>query len=120
MYAQKGVIKVPEIYERIEELCRKRSVNITQLCRECGIPRATLTDFKMGRIKTLSASVLSKIAEYFSVSVDYIYGGRSSSPADETELKAALFGGETEVTDEMWTEVKRYAQYVKERENGNN
>ena len=33
--------------------------------------------------------------------------------------KVALFGGGKEVTDEMWNEVKRYAQYIKDRENGN-
>ena len=39
---------------------------------------------------------------------------------DEQSLKVALFGGSEDVTDEMWNEVKRYAMYVKERENGNN
>lgn len=106
------------VYNRIEELCRKKSVNVTAMCRDCGISRAILTDFKMGRIKSLSAATLSKIAEYFGVSVDYLYGGHTVR-ADEESLKAALFGGDTEVTDEMWNEVKRYAQYVKERGNGN-
>ena len=40
--------------------------------------------------------------------------------ADDETLKVALFGGDGEVTDEMWNEVKRYARYIKERGNGNN
>lgn len=103
------------IYERIENLCKQHSITITELCRECAIPRATLSDYKNGRVKSLSASVLSKIATFFSVSVDFLIDGENKST--EEELKVALFGGEGEVTDSMWNEVKRYAQYIKEREN---
>lgn len=102
-------------YERIEELCRKKQVSVTTVCRDCEIPRATLSDFKTGRIKSLSASVLSKIATYFSVTVDFLMDGTSSDQA----LKVALFGGSENVTDAMWDEVKRYAMYIKERENAN-
>ena len=72
----------------------------------------------MCRIKSLSASTLSKISEYFGVSVEYLMGGEAPA-VDEQSLKVALFGGDAVVTDEMWNEVKRYAQYIKERENEN-
>ncbi len=107
-----------ETYQRIEELCRNKGVTVTALCKICQIPRASLSDYKMGRIKTLSAKSLSKIAEYFSVSVEYLMYGETVA-IDEHSLKIALFGGGTEVTEEMLNEVKRYAQYVKEREYGN-
>ena len=107
----------PEIYGRIEELCKKKDVNITTVCRECGISRASLSDYKTGRKKTLSADTLSRIADYFGVSVDYLYG-KTVKGADEQSLKVALFGGDGAVTDEMWNEVKRYAMYLKERKNG--
>ncbi len=109
---------MPEIYQRIEDLCRKKDINITAMCSACGISRASLSDFKTGRKKSLSADTLSRIADYFGVSVDYLCG-KSAAPADEESLKVALFGGDGAVTDEMWNEVKRYAQYIKERENGN-
>lgn len=107
-----------EIYSRIEALCKSHSMNITEMCKKCSIPRASLTDFKMGRIKSLSASTLQKIAEYFSVSVEYLLSGEAPSP-DSFNLKMALFGGEGGITDEMLEEVMRFAAYVKERENGN-
>ena len=81
------------------------------------IPRASLTDFKMGRNKSLSASTLQKIAEFFSVSVEYLMSGEEKR-TDEANLKIALFGGEDGVTDAMLQEVLRYATYIKERENG--
>lgn len=105
------------VYSRIEALCKRDGVTVTELCRACAIPRATLSDFKMGRSKSLSASVLSKIAAYFSVSVEYLLEGENAK-VSEDELKVALFGGSEDVTDEMWEEVKRYAKYIKERENG--
>lgn len=106
------------VYQRIEELCKKNGINVTALCNECSISRASLSDFKSGRKKTLSADTLSKIADYFGVSVDYLCG-KSTAAADDESVKVALFGGDSVVTDEMWNEVKRYAQYIKERENGN-
>jgi transcriptional regulator with XRE-family HTH domain len=105
------------VYSRIEALCKRDSVTVTELCRACSIPRATLSDFKMGRSKSLSASVLSKIAAYFSASVEYLLDGENAK-VSVNELKVALFGGSEDVTDEMWEEVKRYAKYIKERENG--
>ncbi len=106
-----------EVYARIEALCKSRSMNITEMCKLCAIPRASLTDFKMGRIKSLSASTLRKIAEYFSVSVEYLLSGEAPH-TDDINLKVALFGGEAGITDEMVEEVKRFAAYIKERENG--
>ena len=106
-----------EIFDRIEKLCWSRNINITEMCKICSIPRASLTDFKMGRIKTLSASTLSKIAEYFSVSVEYLLSG--DIPAlDEASLKVALFGGVDGISDQMLADVISYAKYIKERENG--
>lgn len=106
-----------EIYERIEELCAEKGINITTMCKECGISRSSLTDLKMKRVKTLSVTVLSKIADYFSVSVDCFLGNDRKD--DVERLKIALFGGAEDVSDEMWNEVKRYAMYIKERENAN-
>ena len=67
------------IYDLIEELCLKNNISITTLCKECKIPRSTMSDFKKGRIKSLSANTLCKIADFHGVSVDYLLG-RTSNP----------------------------------------
>ncbi len=105
---------MPQIYDRIEELCKENGITVTTLCSECAIPRASLSDYKNGRTKTLSADTLAKIAKHFGVSVDYLYYG-TQAKADDTEFKVALFGGDGNVTPEMWEEVRRYAHYVKEQ-----
>ena len=100
------------IYDLIEELCINKDVSISAMCRECNIPRSIMTDYKKGRIKTLSANNLCKIADYFGVSVGYLCGV-PTTVATEEELKTALFGEGVVVTDEMWQEVKDYAQFIK-------
>ena len=61
------------------------------MCRESGVPRSALSDYKAGRIKSLSADKLSKIANYFGVSIDYLLGNteqkeKASIPKDEREI----------------------------------
>ena len=53
-----------EMYERIEQLCREAGVNVTTMCREAGVPRSALSDYKAGRIKSLAADKLAKIAGF--------------------------------------------------------
>ena len=106
------------MYQIIEELCRAHHTNVTAMCRDLQIGRSTLTELKQGRTQTLSATTTSKIAGYFHVSVAYLLGesnDKQSHTASEDEIKLALFGSEDDITDEMFEEVKAYAQFVKER-----
>ncbi len=102
------------VYDLIEELCMKNGITITTLCKECKIPRSTLTDYKKGRIKSLSAGTLCKIADYFDVSVDYLCGIDNQNPNEET-LKKLLFGEDFVVTDEIWEDVKKYVEFLKNK-----
>ena len=109
-----------ELYTRLEELCKQRGINITTMCKESEVNRGTLTDLKMGRRKFLSYESLKKLADYFSVSVEYIAGKteqKENNPAmaSDEAIKVALFGGDTEVSDEMWNEVMNYAEYLKQK-----
>ena len=75
-----------EMYERIEQLCREAGVNVTTMCREAGVPRSALSDYKAGRIKSLAADKLAKIAGYFNVSVDHLLGKEEKPAAPKDEL----------------------------------
>lgn len=70
-----------DLYMKIEDLCKKRGVNVTQMCKESGASRASITDLKMGRKQALSSMTLSKIAAYFNVSVDYLIGTEQKEKA---------------------------------------
>lgn len=112
-----------ELYERIENLCKARNITITTMCKECGASRGSLTDLKSGRKQKLSVDTLSKIAVYFGVTVDHLAGNETkNAPAPEDrritddDIKFALFGGDGEITDEMYEEVRNFASFVKARE----
>ena len=111
-----------DLYDRIETLCKKHNVSITTVCRQSGASRASLSDLKAGRKQSLSAETLSKLAGWFNVSVDYLLGNENT-PTDahgrtvsQEDIKFALFGGDGEITDEMFQEVCNFAAYVKRRE----
>lgn len=60
-------------------------------------------------------ATLLRIADYFGVSVEYLLNGQEKKPSeteDLEEIRVALFGGDTEVTPEMWDEVKQFARFV--------
>jgi len=102
------------VYDLINELCVEKGINITSLCKECGIPRSIMTDYKKGRIKSLSLENIIKISDYFGVSIDYLCGAPMTVVTEEA-IKVALFGEGVIVTDQMWNEVKEYAQFVKNK-----
>ena len=74
----------------------------------------------MNRTKQLSIENLQKIATYFNVTTDYLLGTETEkdpavpSEVSESDLKFALFGGEA--TDKQLDEVRRFAQFIKERD----
>ena len=53
-----------ELYNKIAALCAEKGITVTELCRQCKISRASLSDLKVGRKKNLSTKNLSKIADY--------------------------------------------------------
>lgn len=85
-----------DLYKRIEDLCKQRGTNITEMCKASGAARGSLTDLKMGRITRLNTTTLSKISEYFSVTVDYLLGNEDIKKAptpegEREELKERVF-----------------------------
>lgn len=113
------------LYENIYALCNEQKITPGALCGELGFRRSVLSDLKNGRKKSLDTTTLMKIAEYFNVSVDYLLTGKETKKAptpegehkvSDNDIKFALFGGDGEITDAMYDEVKRFAQMVKLRE----
>ena len=84
------------LYDTIHRLCIDKGVNITTMCRECEVSRGSLTDLKMGRKSALSIQALSKIADYFSVSVDYLLGKENEKNAASEKPDTAKQIGQAE------------------------
>ena len=75
-----------ELYNRIENMCKNKGVTVTEMCKQSGASRGSLTDLKMGRISGLSLETLEKIMKYFQVSLPELLGTETKkAPADNGE-----------------------------------
>lgn len=72
------------MHARIVALCKERGVNITQMCREAGVPRATLSELKMGRTISLSPKNMNKLAIYFGIPMDQLMNDPETETKKET------------------------------------
>ena len=109
-----------DMWERIDLLLEQKGINGAKMSADLGMSRSFMTELRKGRAKSIKLDTAQRIASYFGVSVNYLLEGTEASgafrPASDEELKFALFGGDGEITDEMFEEVKRFAAYVKQRE----
>ena len=114
-----------DLYKHIEKLGKESGFkNMTVLCKAAGVPRSTMSELNNGRSKDISKPNAQKFADILGISLDEIYGEsakKAPTPAGEREvsdeaIKFALFGGEGEITDAMYEEVKQFARMVRLRE----
>ena len=74
------------LYENISSLCKMRGITVYKMCKDLGIRGSVLSDLNCGRKKGLSADTLSKIADYFDVSVDFLLGnGKKATSSARTD-----------------------------------
>lgn len=76
-----------DLYSNIHALCEKEGIKDGTLCGNIGIRRSFLSELKAGRTKSLSAENLSKIANYFDVSVDYLLTGEQKENPPQPQNK---------------------------------
>lgn len=88
-----------KLYNNIEDLCRAKKITITEMCRQAGVSRASLTDLKMGRKQSLAADTLSKIAGLFSVTVDYLLGNTTETNVNFDSFTYAMHNASKDLTD---------------------
>ena len=111
-----------DLYTRITELCKRKGISGYRLCKDTGLQPGFLTDLKMGRQSGISAKKAAIIAQYLGVSEEYLlYGRETDAPPVVTdyELKAAFFGGESNLSsaeiDALWQETKDYIEFRKKQ-----
>ena len=109
-------------YDVFTSLCEKKGVSPNKALVDCAISRTSTAKWREGAIPR--GITLQKLADYFNVPTDYLLTGAETkkAPTDgertvsDDDIKFALFGGDGEITDAMYDEVKRFAQMVKLRE----
>lgn len=108
-------------YDKYIALCAQKGVTPSAAAKEIGINKAAVSNWKY-RKNGPSDVTMQKIADYFGVPVSELTEEKEKAPTDgertvsDDDIKFALFGGNGEITDAMYDEVKRFAQMVKLRE----
>lgn len=98
----------------VRNLCRKRKIPVSRLEKDCGFSNGYLNPKK---ITQLPYDRAKQIAEYLNIPVSSILNGEDSqNTVTQKEIMIALFRGREDITDEMFEEVQRYADYVLHRE----
>ena len=62
------------LYNNLVNLCKAKGVSGSRMCLDLGISKSTMTDLKNGRIKGVSINTAQKMAAYFNITVDELYG----------------------------------------------
>lgn len=104
------------IEQRLKELRNNKKISQSVIAEYLGVTKQAYSLYELGK-REPDFETLLKLGEFFDVSVDYLLKGRDESvpSTSDDDIKFALFGTDGEVTDEMYEDVKRYAQFIKER-----
>ena len=87
-----------------------------ELGQMLGVQKSAIAKYESGRVVNIKRSTLKKISEILDIKPsELISEEKEISTVTENDLKVALFGGSDEVTDEMWEEVKNFAEFVKNK-----
>lgn len=115
-------------YERFLRLCENKGISPSAAAVKAGFNKGTVSVWKKKYETGIDVSpdqeTIHKICTFFNCSEQLVRGiEQEEAPTKsdwrritDEEIKFALFGGEREITDAMYDEVRRFAQMVKLRE----
>ena len=108
-------------FNRFKELCDERNISVYRACTDIGLNRSAVAKWKSGGRP--NSTTAAKLADYFGVTTDYLLEQtderampEAPRPVSDEDIKFALFGGDGEITDAMYDEVKRFAAFIRQRE----
>ena len=60
--------------KNLKVIMADRNVTATNLSSEIGVSKTTLTSYTRGRVQRIDIEIMIKIADYFDVSLDELFG----------------------------------------------
>lgn len=110
------------IAQKIKTLRKQAGMTQTELGNLLGVQKNAVSKWECGRVEDIPAGKIKAMAKIFEVQPSYLIdneAARVPMPTGETvsdeDIKYALFGGDGEITEEMYQEVKQFAAFVKAR-----
>lgn len=76
------------LLDRIQQLCKENNTNISKLERDCGLANATIRRWETA---SPAADNLSKVADHFGVSIDFLLGRGVYDLSEDAQRYAQQF-----------------------------
>ena len=108
-----------ELSNRILNLITTKDLSYGELSQLTGIPKSALQRYATGETEKIPADRLELIAQVLGTTAAALLGQTDRIPTaavSDDDIKFALFGGDGEITDAMYQEVKEFAALIKLRE----
>ena len=102
--------------EALMKIRKSKGLSQQDVADYLGISRQAYCNYENDK-REASYETLLHLSEYFNVTVDELLGRGAKPQITDDDIRFALFDGADNITDEMYEEVKRFAEYVKQREN---
>jgi len=103
----------------------RKALGLTQrqLSDRLGVSNTSVSNWEKG-LSRPDADMVQKLCAVLHLQANDFYGTTQvpmdphRRPVSDEEIKFALFGGDGDITDAMFDEVKRFAAFLKQREAG--
>ena len=92
-------------------------LNAEQLGKLIGKNRATIYRYESDAVD-IPIAVVDKLAKALHTTPAYLMGWKKPQTVSDDDIKFALFGGDNDITDEDFEEVKRFSEFLKEKNKG--
>lgn len=109
-------------YDKFVQVCKAHGISPSRAAIEAGLSKSTVTKWKTTPDAEPTGAAIKKLTEYFGITIAELMGETEKAPAEsgkhsvsDDDIKFALFGGDGEITDAMYEEVKQFAAFVKNR-----
>ena len=109
--------------DKIKSLRKSMGLTQTELGEKVGVKKNAVSKWECGRVEDIPTSTIKALATLFNVPPSYLIDEGKAAPTDpgerpvsDDDIKFALFGGDGEITDAMYEEVRNFAAFVKQRE----
>lgn len=115
--------KLKAMYETFEKLLKLHNITPYKVSKDTGIPYSALSDWKKGR-STPKKEKLEKLADYFSVSVDFLLGrekqmefGLRFTSDEEAKIYIEIMNSLEKLNTDGVNEALRYIKYLTTSDN---
>ena len=109
--------------EKIRNARKALGLTQRQLAEQIGVSNTSISNWEKG-LSRPDADLIQELCRALNLQPNDIYGtaddqaeNRRRTVSDE-DIKFALFGGDGDISDAMFDEVKRFAAFLKQREAG--